>query len=66
VAREFYIDEDECVADGSCADICPGCFRYEEGMDAARVISFDCDEDLIQEAMDNCPAQCIHWQDKQE
>lgn len=61
MAKPFYIDEDECIADGSCADICPECFSFEEGMNAAKVISFDCDEDLIEEAMDNCPAQCIHW-----
>ena len=64
MAREFYIDTDECIADGSCADICPDCFRFEEDMDAAEVISFDCPEDLIQEAMDSCPAECIHWADE--
>jgi len=65
MSRGFYIDEEECIADGSCADICPDCFRYEEGMTAAQVIRFECDEDLVQEAMDNCPAQCIHWQDEE-
>lgn len=65
MAREFYIDEDECIACGSCAETCPGCFRYEEGMDVAQVIDFDCPEDEIQEAMDLCPAQCIHWQDEE-
>ena len=64
MAWEFYIAEDECIADGSCADICPDCFRFEEGMTTARVISFACDENLVQESMDNCPAQCIHWQDE--
>jgi ferredoxin len=64
MAREFYIDEDECIACGSCVETCPGCFRYEEGMDVAQVIDFGCPEDEIQEAMDLCPAQCIHWQDE--
>jgi ferredoxin len=65
MARGFYIDEDECIADGSCADICPTCFLYEAGRDAALVIRFDCDADLIQEAMDTCPVRCIHWQDEE-
>ena len=64
MAKEFYIDEDECIACGSCAETCPDCFRYEEGMDVAQVTDFDCEEDDIQEAMDLCPAQCIHWQDE--
>jgi ferredoxin len=64
MTRSFYIDEAECIADGSCADICPGCFSLEEGMETAKVISFDCEEDLIEEAMENCPAQCIYWEDE--
>jgi ferredoxin len=27
----------------------------------AEVISLNCPEDQIQEAMDSCPAVCIHW-----
>lgn len=65
MAKEFYIDDDECIADGSCAEICPACFQFETGMDAARVVSFDCDADLIEEAMESCPVQCIHWEDEE-
>ena len=54
----------ECIADSSCADICPGCFQYEKGMTAARVISSDRNEELVQEAIDTCAVQCIHWQNK--
>lgn len=63
MARKFYIDQDECIADGSCAEICPECFRFEEDMDAAEVISFDCPEATVQQAIEECPAQCIHWQE---
>ncbi|MCB2183869.1 MAG: ferredoxin [Desulfobulbaceae bacterium] len=61
MGKEFYIDDDECISCGSCAEICPGCFQYEEGMIAARVIHFDCDIKLIEEAMDTCPVGCIYW-----
>jgi ferredoxin len=59
--EQFYIDEEECIACGSCAEICPDCFRLEEGMRVAEVVGFDCEGELIEEAMETCPAQCIHW-----
>lgn len=61
MAKQFHIDEDECIACGTCAETCPGCFHFEEGMDFAQVTGFECRESEIQEAMDLCPAQCIHW-----
>jgi ferredoxin len=64
MARPFYIDDEECIGDGSCADICPDCFSFEEGMTVARVVNFDCEEDLIEEAMTICPMQCIHWEEE--
>lgn len=65
MAKEFYIDEDECIACGSCAELCPNCFNFDEDeMDYAEVTSFDCPEEDVQEAMDNCPAECIHWEDE--
>ena len=64
MAEEFHIDDDECIACGSCAETCPGCFQFEEGNDAATVIDFDCPKGEIQEAMDLCPTQCIHWGDQ--
>lgn len=64
MAREFYIDDDECIACGTCAETCADCFRFEEGMDVAQVTGFDCPVEEIQEAMDICPAQCIHWKDE--
>ncbi len=61
MAREFYIDDEECIACGSCAETCSGCFQFEDGMNVAMVMHLDCPEDEIQEAMDICPVQCIHW-----
>jgi ferredoxin len=61
MSKEFDIDQDECIACGTCAELCPNCFKFEEGMESADVKSFDCPEDEIQEAIDNCPAQCIYW-----
>jgi ferredoxin len=65
MAREFYIDEDECIACGTCAETCAECFSYEDGMEVAKVVSFDCSEEEVQAAMDLCPALCIHWEDEE-
>lgn len=63
MAREFYIDTDECIACGSCAETCPGCFRLLEDAAHADVIGFDCPAEEIQDAMDNCPVECIHYEE---
>lgn len=65
MAKEFYIDDEECISCGSCAEICPECFHYEEGA-IANVVSFDCDEELVEEAMESCPVQCIHWEGEED
>ncbi|MGW8161285.1 MAG: ferredoxin, partial [Desulfobulbales bacterium] len=64
MAQEFYIDEDECIACGTCAETTPGCFQFEEDWEVAKVISIECPDGEIQEAMDLCPAQCIHWEEE--
>jgi len=64
MAKQFYIDEDECIACGTCAETCPGCFRFDEGMPTAEVTGFECPHSEIQEAIDLCPAQCIHWKEE--
>lgn len=61
MSKPFYLDDEECISCGTCADICPDCFRFESSMAHAEVISLNCPEDQIQEAMDSCPAVCIHW-----
>lgn len=64
MAREFYIVQEDCLACGSCAELCPDCFRFEEGVtEHAEVIGFDCPEEKVIEAMDNCPGQCILWKE---
>ncbi len=62
MARSFHIEEDECIGCESCVGVCPGAFAMDEASGKARVINLDGgSEEEIQEAMDTCPAQCIHW-----
>ena len=61
MAREVFVDQDVCIGCGLCASVVPEVFRlnddgvsevYEEG---------GADESRIQEAIDSCPVNCIHW-----
>ena len=64
MARRVYIDEEECIGCGSCEDICPDVFKLNEDTEKAEVITPEGGpEDLIDEAIDSCPVECIHWED---
>jgi len=64
MARKVVIDADECVACGSCAEICPEVFTMKDDAETAEVIKeTGGPEDLIQEAIDSCPVQCISWEE---
>jgi len=60
MARRVLLDQDECVACGTCVEICPEVFKMDEENDTVKVIlESGGPEDLIQEAIDSCPVQCI-------
>ncbi|MFP3869064.1 MAG: ferredoxin [Desulfobacteraceae bacterium] len=62
--RVPFIVEEECIACGSCEEICPEVFRLNESLGFAQVINPEGgSEEKIQEAIDACPTQCIHWED---
>ena len=59
-----YIVYSECIACGSCVEICPEVFRLDDREGYAIVINqAGAPPEQIQEAMDNCPTQCIHWEE---
>ena len=62
--RRVYIDEEECIGCGSCEDICPDVFKLNEDTEKAEVITPEGPpEDLVNEAIDSCPVECIQWED---
>ena len=64
MAKKVVIEAEECVACGTCVEICPEVFKMDDGDDVAEVImDTGGPEDLIQEAMDSCPVQCIQWEE---
>ncbi|MGA7563251.1 MAG: ferredoxin [Desulfobaccales bacterium] len=57
---------EECIACGNCEQVCPEVFRLNESLGHSEVINpYGTAEDKIQEALDQCPVQCIHWQEEE-
>ena len=48
----------------TCVELCPEVFVFDEEAEKARVIKeTGGPEDEIQEAIDSCPSECIHWEE---
>ena len=55
-----YIDEDECVGDGTCAEICPQVFKMIGDLATTRMEHVpDEFEDACREAAESCPVDAI-------
>jgi len=62
-----YVDEVTCIGCKHCAHVARNTFYIEPDYGRSRVIRQDGDpEELIQEAIDTCPVDCIHWLDYTE
>ena len=62
-----YVDEVVCIGCKHCAHVARNTFYIEPDYGRSRVIRQDGDsEAVIQEAIDTCPVDCIHWLDYQE
>ena len=62
--KGVYVDEITCIGCKHCAHVASNTFYIEPDHGRARVIRQDGDsESLVQEAMDTCPVNCIHWVD---
>jgi ferredoxin len=64
MGRKVYINEEECIGCGSCADMCPEVFKVNHELEKSFVIKAEGgDEDCIMDAMGECPMSCIYWDD---
>ncbi|MDJ0689794.1 MAG: ferredoxin [Xenococcaceae cyanobacterium MO_188.B32] len=62
-----YVDETTCIGCKHCAHTAPNTFYIEPDYGRARVFNQNGDaEDLIEEAIDTCPVNCIHQVDYTE
>lgn len=65
--KGVYVDELTCIGCKHCAHVARNTFYIEPDHGRARAIRQDGDtEEVIQEAMDTCPVNCIHWVDYTE
>lgn len=63
MAREVYVDQDECTSCELCVDELPEVFEMSsEGVSSVHNAS-GASEEKIQEVIDSCPAECIHWKE---
>ncbi|RCJ38285.1 ferredoxin [Nostoc minutum NIES-26] len=65
--KGVYVDEITCIGCKHCAHVARNTFYIEPDYGRSRVIRQDGDaEEVVQEAIDTCPVDCIHWVDYTE
>ncbi|BAZ66321.1 MAG: ferredoxin [Pelatocladus maniniholoensis HA4357-MV3] len=65
--KGVYVDEITCIGCKHCAFVARNTFYIEPDYGRSRVMRQDGDsEEIIQEAIDTCPVDCIHWIDYTE
>ena len=65
--KGVYVDELTCIGCKNCAHVARNTFYIEPDYGRARAISQGGDtEEVIQEAIDTCPVDCISWVDYTE
>ena len=65
MAKSVFIETDECIGCENCVELCPDIFEFDDEAGVAVVVRPEGgDENCIQEAIDNCPAECIHWNEE--
>jgi ferredoxin len=64
MSRIVYVSIEDCVGCGACEEMCPEVFKRNEETDKAEVIKSEGGpEDLIEEAVETCPVECIQWEE---
>ncbi|KAJ7565974.1 hypothetical protein O6H91_02G083500 [Diphasiastrum complanatum] len=56
-----FVDEFTCIGCKNCANTAPVAFEIEEEYGRARVVSQMGNPSLVQQAIQTCPVDCIHW-----
>ena len=60
--RAVWVDERKCIGCTYCSSVATNAFAMEQEQGRARAFRQDGDSDeLIQEAIDTCPVDCIDW-----
>jgi len=60
--KKPYVDQATCISCEMCVNMVPAVFRIGEEGVAEVHDPTGASEKEIQDAIDNCPVNCIHWQ----
>ncbi|CAI9089172.1 OLC1v1023683C1 [Oldenlandia corymbosa var. corymbosa] len=61
-----FVDEFSCIGCKNCCNVCGDVFTIEEDFGRARAYSQSGKNDSVQQAIDSCPVDCIHWTSAQQ
>ena len=62
--KAIWVDEAECIGCQYCVHVANNTFIVDEDLGRSRVVRQNGDNlDIVQEAIDTCPVDCIHWVD---
>ncbi len=62
VEHAIWVDESKCIGCRYCAHVATNTFVVDEEYGRSRAIRQDGDNlETLQEAIDTCPVDCIHW-----
>ena len=59
---QVFVDELTCIGCRNCTNVCPNTYQMEPDFGRARAMAQKVDNDeMLQESLDCCPVDCIHW-----
>ena len=62
--KAIWVDEASCIGCQYCVHVASNTFIVDEDLGRARVIRQNGDNlEIVKEAMDTCPVDCMHWVD---
>ncbi|HNR89913.1 MAG TPA: ferredoxin [Spirochaetota bacterium] len=61
MAKTVIVNRDECTGCELCADTLPEVFEMDADGLCRIKDPTGASEDKIQEVIDSCPAECLHW-----
>jgi len=62
--KAIWVDESSCIGCQYCVHVATNTFIVDEDLGRARVIRQNGDNlEVVQEAVDTCPVDCMHWVD---
>jgi len=64
MAKQAWVDQDECISCGLCIENVPDVFRFaENGKAECYAPDGATEEEIENNAIDACPVSCIHWKE---